>query len=88
MFYTRAWRLLRGASTAVNMHSVGFCDSSTLVCSMEYSLIMYMSMHSTTFAGFLLFYTTFYKEVGVRMINSNKQICSLLQCMLELNNKC
>ena len=49
-----------------------------------YSLIMYMSMHSI-FAGFLLIYTAFYKRVGVRMTNSNKQLCSLLHCMLELN---
>ena len=61
------------------MQSVGFGDSSVLVRSMEYmySLIMYMSMHSI-FAGFLLFYTTFYKRVGVRITNFNEQLCSLL----------
>ena len=59
------WLILRVASTAVNMHSVGFGDSSVLARSVEYmySLFMYMYMHSI-FAGFLLFYTKFYKRVG------------------------
>ena len=71
------------------MHSVGFGDSSVLVRSVEYvySLFMYMYMHSI-FAGFLLFYTTFDKRVGISMTNSNQQLCSLLHCMLELNNTC